>query len=75
MEQISITEEQQAAVCLQQMEEDKLLARRLQAEDDSDIGMLNNSCNCCERHVTVMLGVYTDILQLPATCVFHETPN
>lgn len=39
VEQISITEEQQAAVCLQQMEEDKLLARRLQAEDDSDIGM------------------------------------
>lgn len=38
MEQISITEEQQAAVRLQQMEEDKLLARRLQAEDDSDIG-------------------------------------
>lgn len=37
--------------------------------------MLNNSCNCCERHVTVMLGVYTYILQLPATRVFHETPN
>lgn len=93
VEQISITEEQQAAVRLQQMEEDKLLARRLQAEDDSDIGMcrsyqtccrsaafvsepkkmlmLNNFCNCYERHVTVMLGVssYTYILQLPATRV------
>lgn len=97
VEQISITEEQQAAVRLQQMEEDKLLARRLQAEDDSDIGMcrsyrgggqtccrsaafvsepkkmlmLNNFCNCYERHVTVMLGVssYTYILQLPVTRV------
>lgn len=100
VEQISITEEQQAAVRLQQMEEDKLLARRLQAEDDSDIGtcrsyrgggqtccrsasfvsepkkmlILNNSCNCYERHVTVMLGlcIYTYILQLPATRVFHK---
>lgn len=92
VEQISITEEQQAAVRLQQMEEDKLLARRLQAEDDSDIGMcrsyrggqtccrsaafvsepkkmLNNFCNCYERHVTVMLGVSSYILQLPATRV------
>ncbi|CAI5668352.1 unnamed protein product [Oreochromis niloticus] len=40
VEQISITEEQQAAVRLQQMEEDKLLARRLQAEDDSDIAVV-----------------------------------
>lgn len=94
VEQISITEEQQAAVRLQQMEEDKLLARRLQAEDDSDIGMcrsyrggqtccrsaafvsepkkmlmLNSFCNCYERHVTVMLGVSSYILQLPATRV------
>lgn len=38
VEQISISEEEEAAARSQQLREDEVLARRLQVEDDSDMG-------------------------------------
>lgn len=52
VEQISISEEEEAAARSQQLREDEALARRLQVEDDSDIGT-------CRRYTHTHMNIGT----------------
>lgn len=57
VEQISISEEEEAAARSQQLREDEALARRLQVEDDSDIGTCRRYTHLYESHCCFSFSV------------------